>query len=549
MSLPEQNGPVSFSGRFYRFFLSQYQLAAIADYAQAKLLLNFCLITSLLSLLYALNALLIGFPTSLLVMSLAALMFAAIAFLLRSRLPPVALGTLYLVFSWIPAVVLTSKSGGLYSSLLPWFGFIPLAANLLLGRRHAWIWLVMCLITLLVFSALQKEVSHIPVEYQKNWEIPFYTLVYAGLFFIILILSMIFQGAKEEALHALDEKNREANQLNEELRQKQLEALAQNTLLQQQQRELQLQRELLEAKNNQLVRIHGELEKTIRKLNKTQQDLVKKENESRRMLEAIYQSHMITEFDPVGTMLDMSHNLASTFGFRKEQLLGTNLRSHLQHIKSSEFFRPDRFEYYWEKILEGEIVGSQFSIDLPDRTLWIHDTFFAVRGEDGQPYKVMAIAQDITTLKTQQSEIEHLNRQLIDRIREAEDRNEQLKNQRKRIEKINQVLESQKTEILAINQHLEERVRERTHDLELRNHQLAEYAYINSHLLRAPLCSLLGLVNLMEHEKNDSPNPEILHHLKKASGSLKAVVEKITGAIEQGKVLSRDQVSAPEDDS
>ena len=260
-----------------RFFAGRHLVAGDAQATRARLLLNFSLVTALLSIIYALNALLIDFVTSSLVMPIAALAFTGIAFLLRTRLSLFAIGYLYLICSWIPAVLLAARSGGIYSALVPWFGYIPMAANLLLNRRQAWIWLWICISTLIAFGIAQQEISNLSVEYTKSFEIAFYVLAYAGLFFIILIMSMIFSSARDGVVLALDEKNRETGSLNEELRHKQLETMAQNTRLQQSQRELERQSELLEAKNRQLIKIHGELEKTIGQLNRAQQALRKKE--------------------------------------------------------------------------------------------------------------------------------------------------------------------------------------------------------------------------------------------------------------------------------
>ena len=84
-----------------------------------------------------------------------------------------------------------------------------------------------------------------------------------------------------------------------------------------------------------------------------------------------------------------------------------------------------------------------------------------------------------------------------------------------------------------LNEHLESRIAERTSDLENRNAQLTEYAFINSHLLRAPVARVIGLLNLMAKTDNASKKAEITDHLNTAGKDLEEVVSKISLTLEE----------------
>jgi signal transduction histidine kinase len=68
--------------------------------------------------------------------------------------------------------------------------------------------------------------------------------------------------------------------------------------------------------------------------------------------------------------------------------------------------------------------------------------------------------------------------------------------------------------VLEMNQNLEKTVAKRTASLEKQNAQLIEYAFINAHKLRAPLASILGLVNLLIMNKHKDNQDEMLSYLK-----------------------------------
>jgi GAF domain-containing protein len=101
------------------------------------------------------------------------------------------------------------------------------------------------------------------------------------------------------------------------------------------------------------------------------------------------------------------------------------------------------------------------------------------------------------------------------------------------------LLEKQ-AEIIQINQSLEMRVLQRTEELEKQNNRLAEYAYINSHLLRAPLSRLLGLVNLVRYsEVAGAEREHIIQQIQVAGRELDEVVAKINEALGFKRTLDR----------
>ncbi len=102
-------------------------------------------------------------------------------------------------------------------------------------------------------------------------------------------------------------------------------------------------------------------------------------------------------------------------------------------------------------------------------------------------------------------------------------------------------IEQQNKEIALINEGLEERVKQRTEELEIQNRRLVEYAFINSHLLRGPLSRILGLINLMEHDKT-MKDSEMLDLLRKSGDELDQVIGKISNALNDGNPLTRKDI-------
>ncbi len=102
------------------------------------------------------------------------------------------------------------------------------------------------------------------------------------------------------------------------------------------------------------------------------------------------------------------------------------------------------------------------------------------------------------------------------------------------IQKQNEEILTQTEEIQSMNDNLEELVEERTSELEKKNKALEEYAFITAHNLRAPVASILGLVNLASKLELKEGDKEIISHLNDSAQRLDAIVQSITEAIEKG---------------
>ena len=55
-----------------------------------------------------------------------------------------------------------------------------------------------------------------------------------------------------------------------------------------------------------------------------------------------------------------------------------------------------------------------------------------------------------------------------------------------------------------MNGSLEGTVKERMKDIEERNERLKQYAFMNSHMVRAPLANIIGAVSHLEEERDQA---------------------------------------------
>ena len=96
-------------------------------------------------------------------------------------------------------------------------------------------------------------------------------------------------------------------------------------------------------------------------------------------------------------------------------------------------------------------------------------------------------------------------------------------------------------ELTSMNDGLDLMVKNRTTELEERNYQLTEYAFINSHLLRAPLARILGLTDLIRMESTDPKTQELMDKLFNSCEELDEIIKLMSTQLSDGSILSTSQ--------
>lgn len=113
------------------------------------------------------------------------------------------------------------------------------------------------------------------------------------------------------------------------------------------------------------------------------------------------------------------------------------------------------------------------------------------------------------------------NRLLIqEQHQEISIQNEEIKAQSEELTVLNESLK-------AINKQLEENVTVKTQESILKTRLLAEYAFINAHELRAPVASIMGLLQFFDYPLEQQTQKEVIEKLRVSSESLDNTIKSI----------------------
>ncbi|UXP31524.1 GAF domain-containing protein [Reichenbachiella agarivorans] len=134
------------------------------------------------------------------------------------------------------------------------------------------------------------------------------------------------------------------------------------------------------------------------------------------------------------------------------------------------------------------------------------------------------------------------NERIKDLMTKLQNQNQELSLQSNEIASMNRELHSLNQKLIESNGSLESTVRKRTEELIKQNNQLKEYAFVNSHMLRAPLSSILGISSLLQTRTELQADQELIDALYKSTDDLDQVVRSISTTLEDGSNLTRKDI-------
>ena len=279
---------------------------------------------------------------------------------------------------------------------------------------------------------------------------------------------------------------------------------------------------------------------TIDKLREAKEKLLHKEAVAKSIFDALNEHYLVAQYD-----LDGNLNSVNT---KVIELLGVLRDEHFQNIvpvinesekKQNGSVNGHSFDKLWKRIINGEAQTIELDFKIGKKTISLATTFAPLFDARKNPYKILAVGHDVSELKEKNEKIDSINDELNEKLFEISQQNELLSFQQREIFDKSEELHHQKEEIQAINDSLEQRVEERTKVLEDKNKQLTEYAFINSHVLRSPVSTMMGLINLMKYSDLPEDERKVYEHLKETAKVLDNVVFKINNAIRDGLHFDR----------
>lgn len=192
---------------FINWFINPSRMEDEGEYRRTRLFVRASLLTSLFSNSYIWLSWYFEYDLGVYLMIFNVVGFLILALLVRTKMPLVLLGNLYILVGAIAVIVLAYYSGGIWSAVYPWIISIPVLALLVVNRKYGIIWAVISYLVMNWYGILELNGHEFPIGYNPTMKAAWFVSVLPGLLLIIVIISLVFESTQTKALKDLEEKN------------------------------------------------------------------------------------------------------------------------------------------------------------------------------------------------------------------------------------------------------------------------------------------------------------------------------------------------------
>ena len=165
---------------------------------------------------------------------------------------------------------------------------------------------------------------------------------------------------------------------------------------------------LLEQSQNQAEELRAaeeEMRQNMEEMQAMQENLARKESESRAIINAIDQSLIQGEFDMEGHITNANGKFLELTGLQLDEVMG-------MHYKSFNKIEEEAFQQLWQPVVSGQIQNFENRIEHDGNSYWFQSSLSPVLDVKGNVIKIISLSIDITNTKKKEQEATIANQQL-----------------------------------------------------------------------------------------------------------------------------------------
>lgn len=123
------------------------------------------------------------------------------------------------------------------------------------------------------------------------------------------------------------------------------------------------------------------------------------------LIDAIHRVQAVIEFDLDGTILTANENFLDVTGYTLKEIRG----KHHKIFCDPDLVASNEYKTLWEDLADGHFVSGEFQrFGKGRREIWINGSYNPIFDADGDPFKIVKFATDITAQK--QAELDNLRK-------------------------------------------------------------------------------------------------------------------------------------------
>lgn len=111
------------------------------------------------------------------------------------------------------------------------------------------------------------------------------------------------------------------------------------------------------------------------------------------LLEALHRSQAVIEFELDGTIIEANENFLKTMGYSLSEIAG----KHHKIFVDPAYAHSKEYKQFWQTLRAGKFQTAQFKRYAKcGKEVWIQASYNPILDKEGNPYRVIKIATDIT---------------------------------------------------------------------------------------------------------------------------------------------------------
>lgn len=135
------------------------------------------------------------------------------------------------------------------------------------------------------------------------------------------------------------------------------------------------------------------MKRNLAQLEEAQSKAAKREAEMRSVLNGLDTTFLLSEFDMDGFLININPDMKMLLNLKENEIEQFNIRKKSENLTDE----------IWAELEKGEVKKQTEYIEY--RKVWISQTFIPILDNNGKPYKILEIAEDISEIKQQEKEL------------------------------------------------------------------------------------------------------------------------------------------------
>jgi len=119
-------------------------------------------------------------------------------------------------------------------------------------------------------------------------------------------------------------------------------------------------------------------------------------------LKAIDHSNLVVTLGIDGNLISANQKFYDLVGYSENELVGR----HHSNLCTAEFGLSEEYKEFWEKLRKGEFISGEFErVNKDGESVWLFGTYTPLMNSEGEYYRVLKIAVDVTAQHKAEEEV------------------------------------------------------------------------------------------------------------------------------------------------